>query len=107
MSGASDPLELSFTAHGRDFNLRLFADHSVFHPEYKVTGPLDKPVRDVDHHLYEGHLVDEPGSHVFGVVRDGVFDGTIRTRRHGTGAGATATGDNEERQQLLPQDQHW
>ena len=84
MSGASDPLELSFTAHGREFQLRLFADHSVFHPGYSVTGPLDKPIEGADHHLYEGELVDEPGSHVFGVVRDGVFDGTIKTKRHGT-----------------------
>ena len=81
---SEDPVELSFSAHDRDFNLRLFADHSVFHPGYKVTGPLDRPVTGVEHSLYEGHLIGEPGSHVFGVVRDGVFDGTIRTRRHGT-----------------------
>ena len=79
-----DPLEFSFSAHGRDFHLRLFADHSVFHPEYKVTGPLDRAVAGVEHSLYEGFLIGEPGSHVFGVVRDGVFDGTIRTWRHGT-----------------------
>jgi len=81
---AEDPLEFSFSAHGRDFNMRLFADHSVFHPEYKVTGPLDRPVAGVEHSLYEGYLIGEPGSHVFGVVRNGVFDGSIRTKRHGT-----------------------
>jgi len=79
-----EPLEFSFSAHGRDFNIRLFADHSVFHPQYKVTGPLDRPVTDVEHSLYEGYLIGEPDSHVFGVVRDGVFDGTIQTKREGT-----------------------
>jgi len=81
---SDDPLEFSFSAHGRDFHIRLFADHSVFHPGYKVTGPLEKPILDVQHNLYEGYLIGEPGSHVFGVIRDGVFDGTIQTRRHGT-----------------------
>ena len=53
---SEDPVELSFSAHDRDFNLRLFADHSVFHPGYKVTGPLDRPVTGVEHSLYEVEL---------------------------------------------------
>jgi len=78
------PVELSFSAHGRDFNLRLIADHSMFHPEYHATGPLDRPIVGVDNTMYEGWVVGEPDSHVFGSVRDGVFDGTIRTQRDGT-----------------------
>lgn len=78
------PLELSFKAHGRDFHLRLVADHSVFHPEYHATGPLDSPLLGLDHGLYEGWVYGEPDSHVFGTVRDGIFDGTIRTQRDGT-----------------------
>lgn len=78
------PLELSFKAHGRDFHLRLVADHSVFHPEYHATGPLDSPLVGLDHGLYEGWVYGEPDSHVFGTVRDGIFDGTIRTQRDGT-----------------------
>lgn len=79
-----NPVELSFTAHGREFNLHLIADHSMFHPAYHATGPLDSPIVGVDNTMYEGHVVGEPDSHVFGSVRDGVFDGTIRTQRDGT-----------------------
>jgi len=79
-----DPVELSFSAHGRDFDIRLIADHSMFHPDYHATGPLDSPIGGVEHGMYEGWVVGEPNSHVFGSVRDGVFDGTIRTQRDGT-----------------------
>nr|CAG4648533.1 EOG090X02I4 [Polyphemus pediculus] len=35
---------------------------------------------DVDtSHLYEGDLIDEPGSHAYGSIIDGVFDGKIHT----------------------------
>ena len=60
------------------------ADHSVFHPEYVITGPGERPLQGLEHSLYEGQVVGEPGSHVFGTVRDGVFDGTIKTRHRGT-----------------------
>ena len=36
---------------------------------------------DVDlSHIYEGQLVDEPGSHCFGAIRGGVFDGQIHAK---------------------------
>ena len=79
-----EPLELRFSAHNNDFHLRLVADHSVFHPEYVITGPGERPLQGLDHGLYEGQVVGEPGSHVFGTVRDGVFDGTIKTKHRGT-----------------------
>jgi len=79
-----NPIELSFSAHGRDFDIRLIADHSVFHPGYHATGPLDSPIVGLEQAVYEGWVVGEPDSHVFGSVRDGVFDGTIRTQRDGT-----------------------
>ena len=34
-------------------------------------------------HLYEGRLVGEPDSHAFGALRDGIFDGEIRTQNDG------------------------
>jgi len=33
--------------------------------------------------LYEGRLLGEPESHVFGAVRGGVFDGQIKTQNDG------------------------
>ena len=58
------------------------ADHSVFHPEYEILGPLDRNLGHLDHTHYEGRLLGEDGSHVYGSLRDGVFDGTIHTRRY-------------------------
>jgi len=80
----NEEVYVSFDAHGRSFNLALKADHSVFHPEYEILGPLDAPLGHLDHTHYEGRLIGEDGSHVYGSLRDGVFDGTIHTRRHGT-----------------------
>ena len=34
-------------------------------------------------HLFEGQLIDEPDSHAFGNLRDGIFDGEIRTQTDG------------------------
>lgn len=31
-------------------------------------------------HIYEGQLVNEPSSHCFGAIRDGVFDGQIHSK---------------------------
>lgn len=33
--------------------------------------------------MYEGRLLGEPESHAFGAVRDGVFDGQIKTQNDG------------------------
>ena len=63
-------------------NLIAQADHSVFHPEYEILGPLNAPLGHLDHTHYEGRLIGEDGSHVYGSLRDGVFDGTIHTRRY-------------------------
>ena len=81
---SEEPLEIRFSGHNNDFHLRLVADHSVFHPEYVITGPGDRLLQGLEHSLYQGHLVGDPGSHVFGTVRDGVFDGTIKTKHRGT-----------------------
>ena len=54
----------------------------MFHPKYEILGPLDAPLGHLDHTHYEGRLIGEDGSHVYGSLRDGVFDGTIHTRRY-------------------------
>ena len=69
---AQQPLQLGFSAHGRQFSLELVADHSVFHPEYRGTGPGDSALQADHATLYQGELAEEPGSSVFGTVRDGV-----------------------------------
>lgn len=62
----------------------------MFHPEYEILGPLNAPLGHLDHTHYEGRLVGEDGSHVYGSLRDGVFDGTIHTRRY-----ASVTKEND------------
>jgi len=73
-------VNIQFNSHGRDFELELKRDHSVFH-NHLVVERGDNIANDVDlSHIYEGQLVDEPGSHCFGAIRGGVFDGQIHAK---------------------------
>jgi len=76
-------VEIYFNSYGRDFDLRLQKDHSVFHKNYVVEGPVGHSLHHLDHTHYEGYIADEPQSHVFGSLRDGIFDGQITTARDG------------------------
>jgi len=76
-------VEIYFNSYGRDFDLRLQKDHSVFHKNYVVEGPVGHSLHHLDHTHYEGYIADEPQSHVFGSLRDGIFDGQISTARDG------------------------
>jgi hypothetical protein len=49
-------VEIFFTAHGRDFPLRLTSDPSVFHPDYTVVGQSDESLDHLDHTHYHGRL---------------------------------------------------
>ena len=83
LSEDNHKVRLQFDSHGREFNMELQRDHSVFHNNLVVERG-DSEANDVDlSHIYEGVLVDEPGSHCFGAIRDGVFDGQIHTRQDG------------------------
>jgi len=77
-------VEIEFEAFGRSFLLELQRDHSIFHQHYVAEGPGGVSLSHLDHAHYEGVVGGEPGSHVYGSVRDGVFDGTIHTNKHGT-----------------------
>ena len=67
---------------GRPFDLELKRDHSVFHNNLVVERGNEAFEADLSH-IYEGQLTDEPESHAFGAIRDGVFDGTIHTATDG------------------------
>ncbi|XP_063972508.1 disintegrin and metalloproteinase domain-containing protein 10 isoform X1 [Diachasmimorpha longicaudata] len=76
-------VNLKFRAHGKDFHIRLKRDLSTFSNELVIEGPSGE-VEDLDtSHIYEGHLIGEPNSQVFGSISDGVFHGQIRSPRHG------------------------
>merc|ERR1711899_198539 len=78
-------VSIQFQSHGRFFDLELKRDHSVFHNGLVLErGYQGAQAHDFDlSHIYEGGLSDEPGSHCFGAIRDGVFDGQIHTASDG------------------------
>lgn len=78
-------VNIQFESHGRFFDLELKRDHSVFHNRLVLErGYQGAEAHDFDlSHIYEGGLSDEPESHCFGAIRDGVFDGQIHTASDG------------------------
>uniref|UniRef100_A0AAF5CY34 ADAM10 endopeptidase n=1 Tax=Strongyloides stercoralis TaxID=6248 RepID=A0AAF5CY34_STRER len=77
-------VELKFTAYKRRFHLLLnpineltgvFAqDHII-----DINGNPDFEIRNPKNFLYEGYLKDDPHSHVYGSIFDGIFNGQIHT----------------------------
>jgi disintegrin and metalloproteinase domain-containing protein 10 len=78
-------VNIQFESHGRSFDLELKRDHSVFHDGLVLErGYQGSQAHDFDvSHIYEGGLWNEPESHCFGAIRDGVFDGQIHTASEG------------------------
>ncbi|XP_069723000.1 disintegrin and metalloproteinase domain-containing protein 10 [Phaenicophaeus curvirostris] len=71
-------LHLDFHAHGRQFNLRMKRDTSLFSDDFKVE--ISNQVIDYDtSHIYTGHIYGEQGSLTHGSVIDGKFEGFIQT----------------------------
>lgn len=78
-----EQLTISFASHGRSFHLRLKRDTQTISPFVKVEVPADLEGLDFSH-IYEGTLQNDPGSKVWGSIRDGVFEGVIASERDGT-----------------------
>ncbi|XP_034937515.1 disintegrin and metalloproteinase domain-containing protein 10 isoform X2 [Chelonus insularis] len=73
----NQPINLKFQALDRHFHLRIKRDVTTLSDKLVVEGPSGD-IEEVDtSHLYEGHLVGEPNSYVFGSLSDGVFHGKI------------------------------
>lgn len=71
---------LDFDALGRSFQMRMFPDsQSVFAHDLVVEDGDGQPIDLSLDHLYSGHLHGEEGSHVYGSIRDGIFEGKIVT----------------------------
>lgn len=78
-----DELAISFASHGRLFRLRLKQDTTTISPSVKIEVPPSLEGLDLKH-LYEGTIEGDPGSRVWGSVRDGVFEGVVESDRDGT-----------------------
>lgn len=72
-------LHLKFHSHNRHFHLRLKRDASVFSNDLVIEAHDRKPLAVDLSHIYSGHLLGEPSSHVFGALHDGIFEGRIET----------------------------
>ncbi|KAL5282018.1 ADAM10 family protein [Megaselia abdita] len=72
-------LSIHFEALGQKFNLRLKRDIETFSSNLKIESSNKNDGNlDVDtSHIYQGDLLGQPGSFVFGSVINGVFEGKI------------------------------
>ncbi|XP_008561209.1 disintegrin and metalloproteinase domain-containing protein 10 [Microplitis demolitor] len=76
-------ISINFNAHSRNFHIRLKRDLSTFSDNLVIEGPSGE-IEDIDSsHIYEGHLVGESNSYVFGSISDGVFHGKIVSSNSG------------------------
>ncbi|XP_064463743.1 disintegrin and metalloproteinase domain-containing protein 10-like isoform X2 [Ornithodoros turicata] len=80
-ASASKEVHLKLHAHSRDFHLRLRPDTSVFHKDFVVETASEGVVKVGTGHIYSGEVVGEPESHVYGSLHNGVFEGSISTRK--------------------------
>lgn len=78
--GRGSQLQFGFRAHGKEFRLRLKREASGFSEDLEVVGSDNQPLRASTDHIYEGTLLGEPGSTVFGSVHDGIFEGKILSK---------------------------
>uniref|UniRef100_A0A0A9WUF9 ADAM10 endopeptidase n=3 Tax=Lygus hesperus TaxID=30085 RepID=A0A0A9WUF9_LYGHE len=72
-------VQISFRAHGKSFRLRLKRDTETFSHRLQVVDSANSPVAHSLSHIYQGHLIGEPGSYVYGSLIDGLFEGKIHS----------------------------
>ncbi|XP_064455411.1 disintegrin and metalloproteinase domain-containing protein 10-like [Ornithodoros turicata] len=73
---ANTQANIRFSAYGRTFSLLLSRDTSTFVDDFVALS--NNEVVDLDiSHIYSGALAGDAGSHVFGSVAGGVFEGRI------------------------------
>ncbi len=75
-------VHLKFSAHGEKFSLRLKRDLTTFSDNLDVvhtvnSEPSNEPLD--TSHIYEGEVLGDKDSFVFGSIVDGVFEGKIVT----------------------------
>ena len=80
-SELSSYINLEFQSHGKTFRLKLQRDTSVFTRDVKfVSDDENLSVASHQSHLYSGFLTDDPTSHAYGSIIDGIFDGKIHSK---------------------------
>lgn len=75
---------LNFKGYGRDFKLKLRPSKLTLFEVDTLELNNDTKSIDLNQHMYEGHLLDEPfDSEVSGIVLEGLFYGTITSKKQG------------------------
>ncbi|KAL9927282.1 zinc-dependent metalloprotease kuz isoform 2-T11 [Glossina fuscipes fuscipes] len=74
-------VHLKFQAHGRDFHLRLKRDLYTFSDKLEIIDNNNGPLDVATDHIYDGQVIGDRNSYVFGSILDGVFEGKIITER--------------------------
>lgn len=80
-SAVSSPFaisDLKFRAFGKDFQIRMRKDHTIFTPEARIEDGGGKPITFDTGNFVEGDVKGHFGSYVHGAVKKGRFIGTIK-----------------------------
>uniref|UniRef100_A0A1A9V163 Peptidase M12B propeptide domain-containing protein n=1 Tax=Glossina austeni TaxID=7395 RepID=A0A1A9V163_GLOAU len=67
-------VHLKFQAHGRDFHLRLKRDLYTFSDKLEIIDNNNGPLDVATDHIYDGQVIGDRNSYVFGSILDGVFE---------------------------------
>lgn len=70
-------VQFSFRAHNKNFRLRLKRDLDTFSDQLLIVDSQNRILDQTPSHIYQGYLIGEPGSFVYGSVIDGLFEGKI------------------------------
>ncbi|XP_070536198.1 disintegrin and metalloproteinase domain-containing protein 10-like [Ptychodera flava] len=70
-------VELKFSAHERDFHIRLKRDTEIFTRDFVIEGDGGHEKTADTSHIYRGYLQDYPSSLVHGSIIDGLFEGKV------------------------------
>ncbi|XP_064463786.1 disintegrin and metalloproteinase domain-containing protein 10-like [Ornithodoros turicata] len=72
-------VHVRFSAHNRDFHLRLTPDTTAFHKNLTVQTATEGDLLVDMGHIYTGKVAGDPSSFVYGALHDGIFEGGIDT----------------------------
>nr|CAB3219987.1 disintegrin and metalloproteinase domain-containing protein 10-like [Phallusia mammillata] len=77
LADVETPVKLKFEAHGRNFNIRLVHDDTIFHPDLIVENSDGNQIDVNISHIYHGSLYGQKNSFVHGSIINGIFRGVI------------------------------
>nr|XP_002127224.2 disintegrin and metalloproteinase domain-containing protein 10-like [Ciona intestinalis] len=77
VSSSTKPVKLKFQAHGRNFDIHLHQDRTIFRPNLIIVDENNDKVDVNVSHVYHGVLYGQRESYVHGSIISGIFRGVI------------------------------